>query len=321
MKQVDTLIVDKTGTLTEGKPSVSGLIPWGDYKEQDIWPILYGVNKASEHPLAKATNAYATAHGVAPLAMTDFKALAGRGVEAVYEGKHYYFGNDRLMQEIGAPLSQEQRHQVIERQRQGQTLSFLAIAQEVIAAVAITDKVKDTAAAAVQALQEQGITVVMLTGDNPTTAQAVAQQLGLTHYKAGMLPQDKQQEVERLQKEGKIVAMAGDGINDAPALAQAQVGIAMGTGTDIAIESAAITLVKGDLSGIVKARKLSEAVVKNIRENLFFALIYNTVGIPIAAGVLYPFFGILLSPMLGALAMSFSSVSVITNALRMANNK
>ena len=321
MKQVDTLIVDKTGTLTEGKPSVSDLIPWGDYKEQDIWPILYGVNKASEHPLAKATNAYATAHGVAPLAMTDFKALAGRGVEAVYEGKHYYFGNDRLMQEIGAPLSQAQRHQVIERQRQGQTLSFLAIAQEVIAAVAITDKVKDTAAAAVQALQEQGITVVMLTGDNPTTAQAVAQQLGLTHYKAGMLPQDKQQEVERLQKEGKIVAMAGDGINDAPALAQAQVGIAMGTGTDIAIESAAITLVKGDLSGIVKARKLSEAVVKNIRENLFFALIYNTVGIPIAAGVLYPFFGILLSPMLGALAMSFSSVSVITNALRMANNK
>ena len=321
MKQVDTLIVDKTGTLTEGKPSVSDLIPWGDYKEQDIWPILYGVNKASEHPLAKATNAYAAAHGVAPLAMTDFKALAGRGVEAVYEGKHYYFGNDRLMQEIGAPLSQAQRDQVIERQRQGQTLSFLAIAQEVIVAVAITDKVKDTAAAAVQALQAQGITVVMLTGDNPTTAQAVAQQLGLTHYKAGMLPQDKQQEVERLQKEGKIVAMAGDGINDAPALAQAQVGIAMGTGTDIAIESAAITLVKGDLSGIVKARKLSEAVVKNIRENLFFALIYNTVGIPIAAGVLYPFFGILLSPMLGALAMSFSSVSVITNALRMANNK
>ena len=321
MKQVDTLIVDKTGTLTEGKPSVSDLIPWGDYKEQDIWSILYGVNKASEHPLAKATNAYAAAHGVAPLAMTDFKALAGRGVEAVYEGKHYYFGNDRLMQEIGAPLSQAQRHQVIERQRQGQTLSFLAIAQEVIAAVAITDKVKDTAAAAVHALQEQGITVVMLTEDNPTTAQAVAQQLGLTHYKAGMLPQDKQQEVERLQQEGKIVAMAGDGINDAPALAQAQVGIAMGTGTDIAIESAAITLVKGDLSGIVKARKLSEAVVKNIRENLFFALIYNTVGIPIAAGVLYPFFGILLSPMLGALAMSFSSVSVITNALRMANNK
>ena len=204
-----------------------------------------------------------------------------------------------------------------EVQHKGQTLSFLAIEKEVIAAVAITDKVKDTAAEAIKALQAQGITVVMLTGDNPTTAQAVAEQIGLTHYKAGMLPQDKQQEVQRLQAEGKVVAMAGDGINDAPALAQAHVGIAMGTGTDITIESGQITLVKGDLGGIVKARALSEAVVKNIRENLFFALIYNTVGIPIAAGVLYPFFGILLSPMLAALAMSFSSVSVIANALRL----
>ena len=320
MKQVDTLIVDKTGTLTEGKPSVRALIPWAGYNEQTLWPILYGVNKSSEHPLAKATNAYAAEHGITPLAMTDFKALAGRGVEAIYEGKHYYFGNDRLMQEIGAALTEEQLSQVTEAQHKGQTLSFLAIEKEVIAAVAIVDKVKDTAAQAVKALQEQGITVVMLTGDNPITAQAVAQQLGLTHYKAGMLPEDKQKEVQHLQQQGKIVAMAGDGINDAPALAQAHVGIAMGTGTDIAIESAQITLVKGDLGGIVKMRTLSEAVVKNIRENLFFALVYNTVGIPIAAGVLYPFFGILLSPMLGALAMSFSSVSVITNALRL-NNK
>ena len=317
MKQVDTLIVDKTGTLTEGKPSVRALIPWAGYNEQTLWPILYGVNKSSEHPLAKATNTYAAEHGITPLAMTDFKALAGRGVEATYQGKHYYFGNDRLMQEIGATLTEGQLSQVTEAQRQGQTLSFLAIEKEVIAAVAIADKVKDTAAQAVKALQEQGITVVMLTGDNPITAQAVAQQLGLTHYKAGMLPEDKQKEVQHLQQQGKIVAMAGDGINDAPALAQAHVGIAMGTGTDIAIESAQITLVKGDLGGIVKMRTLSEAVVKNIRENLFFALVYNTVGIPIAAGVLYPFFGILLSPMLGALAMSFSSVSVITNALRL----
>ena len=317
MKQVDTLIVDKTGTLTEGKPSVRVLIPWAGYNEQTLWPILYGVNKSSEHPLAKATNTYAAEHGITPLAMTDFKALAGRGVEATYQGKHYYFGNDRLMQEIGATLTEGQLSQVTEAQRQGQTLSFLAIEKEVIAAVAIADKVKDTAAQAVKALQEQGITVVMLTGDNPITAQAVAQQLGLTHYKAGMLPEDKQKEVQHLQQQGKIVAMAGDGINDAPALAQAHVGIAMGTGTDIAIESAQITLVKGDLGGIVKMRTLSEAVVKNIRENLFFALVYNTVGIPIAAGVLYPFFGILLSPMLGALAMSFSSVSVITNALRL----
>ena len=317
MKQVDTLIIDKTGTLTEGKPSVSKLIPFADYSEQALLPILYGINKDSEHPLAKATNTYAAQQGVTPLAMTGFKALAGRGVTASYDGKNYYFGNDRLMQEIGATLTEAQRSQVSEVQHKGQTLSFLAIEKEVIAAVAITDKVKDTAAEAIKALQAQGITVVMLTGDNPTTAQAVAEQIGLTHYKAGMLPQDKQQEVQRLQAEGKVVAMAGDGINDAPALAQAHVGIAMGTGTDIAIESGQITLVKGDLGGIVKARALSEAVVKNIRENLFFALIYNTVGIPIAAGVLYPFFGILLSPMLGALAMSFSSVSVITNALRL----
>lgn len=317
MKQVDTLIIDKTGTLTEGKPSVSKLIPFADYSEQALLPILYGINKDSEHPLAKATNTYAAQQGVTPLAMTGFKALAGRGVIATYEGKNYYFGNDRLMQEIGATLTEAQRSQVSEVQHKGQTLSFLAIEKEVIAAVAITDKVKDTAAEAIKALQAQGITVVMLTGDNPTTAQAVAEQIGLTHYKAGMLPQDKQQEVQRLQAEGKVVAMAGDGINDAPALAQAHVGIAMGTGTDIAIESGQITLVKGDLGGIVKARALSEAVVKNIRENLFFALIYNTVGIPIAAGVLYPFFGILLSPMLAALAMSFSSVSVIANALRL----
>ncbi len=317
MKQVDTLIIDKTGTLTEGKPSLSKLIPFADYSEQALLPILYGINKDSEHPLAKATNTYAAQQGVTPLAMTGFKALAGRGVTATYEGKNYYFGNDRLMQEIGATLTEAQRNQVSEVQHKGQTLSFLAIEKEVIAAVAITDKVKDTAAEAIKALQAQGITVVMLTGDNPTTAQAVAEQIGLTHYKAGMLPQDKQQEVQRLQAEGKVVAMAGDGINDAPALAQAHVGIAMGTGTDIAIESGQITLVKGDLGGIVKARALSEAVVKNIQENLFFALIYNTVGIPIAAGVLYPFFGILLSPMLAALAMSFSSVSVIANALRL----
>ena len=321
MKQVDTLIVDKTGTLTEGKPSLRALIPWAGYDEQTLWPILYGLNKASEHPLAKATNAYAVEHGVIPLPMTDFKALAGRGVVASYEGKHYYFGNDRLMQEIGASLSEEQLSQVAQAQRQGQTLSFLAIEQEVLAAVAIADKIKDNAAQAVKDLQEQGVTVVMLTGDNPITAQAVAQQIGITHYKAGMLPEDKQQQVKLFQQQGKVVAMAGDGINDAPALAQADVGIAMGTGTDIAIESAQLTLVKGQLSGIVKAKKLSEAVVKNIRENLFFALVYNALGIPIAAGVLYPFFGILLSPMLGALAMSFSSVSVITNALRLGKKK
>ena len=193
----------------------------------------------------------------------------------------------------------------------------MATDREVIGAVAITDKLKDTTAQALRALQQVGVHIIMLTGDNELTAAAIARQIGLTDYRAGMLPQDKQEEVKRLQAQGKVVAMAGDGINDAPALAQADVGIAMGTGTDIAIESAPITLVKGDLSGIVKAKKLSKAVVKNIRENLFFALVYNVIGIPVAAGVLYPVFGILLSPMLGALAMSFSSVSVIGNALRL----
>ena len=193
----------------------------------------------------------------------------------------------------------------------------MATDREVIGAVAITDKLKDTTAQALRALQQVGVHIIMLTGDNELTAAAIARQIGLTDYRAGMLPQDKQEEVKRLQAQGKVVAMAGDGINDAPALAQADVGIAMGTGTDIAIESAPITLVKGDLSGIVKAKKLSKAVVKNIRENLFFALVYNVIGIPVAAGALYPVFGILLSPMLGALAMSFSSVSVISNALRL----
>ena len=206
-------------------------------------------------------------------------------------------------------------------QAAGKTVSLLAIEKEIIGVVTITDRVKTSTVQALQELQDLGVEIVMLTGDNPTTAAAIAKEIGISNYKAGMLPQNKQAEVARLQAEGKIVAMAGDGINDAPALAQANVGIAMGTGTDIAIESAEITLVKGDLNGIVKAKKLSKAVMKNIRENLFFALVYNAVGIPVAAGVLYPIFGILLSPMLGALAMSFSSVSVISNALRLRRTK
>ena len=225
------------------------------------------------------------------------------------------------MEEIGAPLSEEIQTVVKTAQAAGKTVSLLAIEKEIIGVVTITDRVKTSTAQAIQELQDLGVEIVMLTGDNPTTAAAIAKEIGISNYKAGMLPQNKQAEVARLQAEGKIVAMAGDGINDAPALAQANVGIAMGTGTDIAIESAEITLVKGDLNGIVKAKKLSKAVMKNIRENLFFALVYNAVGIPVAAGVLYPIFGILLSPMLGALAMSFSSVSVISNALRLRRTK
>ena len=225
------------------------------------------------------------------------------------------------MEEIGASLSKEIQTVVKTAQAAGKTVSLLAIEKEIIGVVTITDRVKTSTVQALQELQDLGVEIVMLTGDNPTTAAAIAKEIGISNYKAGMLPQNKQAEVARLQAEGKIVAMAGDGINDAPALAQANVGIAMGTGTDIAIESAEITLVKGDLNGIVKAKKLSKAVMKNIRENLFFALVYNAVGIPVAAGVLYPIFGILLSPMLGALAMSFSSVSVISNALRLKRTK
>ena len=317
MNKVNTLVIDKTGTLTEGKPSVSEVFTFGNRSEKDLLQVLYSLNQHSEHPLAKATNAYTQAQGATPLPFTNFEALAGRGVKASYEGKNYFFGNERLMEEIGAPLSEEIQTVVKTAQAAGKTVSLLAIEKEIIGVVTITDRVKTSTVQALQELQDLGVEIVMLTGDNPTTAAAIAKEIGISNYKAGMLPQNKQAEVARLQAEGKIVAMAGDGINDAPALAQADVGIAMGTGTDIAIESAPITLVKGDLSGIVKAKKLSKAVVKNIRENLFFALVYNVIGIPVAAGALYPVFGILLSPMLGALAMSFSSVSVISNALRL----
>ena len=317
MNRVDTLVIDKTGTLTEGKPSLSELFTFGKCSSQELLGVLYGLNQHSEHPLAQATNTYAQAQGISPLPFTDFEALTGRGVKARREEALYFFGNERLMEEIGVPLSAEIQRVVKAAQTAGKTVSLLARAKEVIGAVAIADKLKPSTNQALEDLKELGVAIVMLTGDNPITTAAIAKEVGLSNYQAGMLPQDKQAEVARLQAQGKIVAMAGDGINDAPALAQANVGIAMGTGTDIAIESAEITLVKGDLNGIVKAKRLSKAVVKNIRENLFFALVYNAVGIPIAAGVLYPIFGILLSPMLGALAMSFSSVSVISNALRL----
>ena len=321
MNKVNTLVIDKTGTLTEGKPSVSEVFTFGNRSEKDLLQVLYSLNQHSEHPLAKATNAYTQAQGATPLSFTNFEALAGRGVKASYEGKNFFFGNERLMEEIGAPLSEEIQTVVKTAQAAGKTVSLLAIEKEIIGVVTITDRVKTSTVQALQELQDLGVEIVMLTGDNSLTAAAIAKEIGISNYKAGMLPQNKQAEVARLQAEGKIVAMAGDGINDAPALAQANVGIAMGTGTDIAIESAEITLVKGDLNGIVKAKKLSKAVMKNIHENLFFALVYNVVGIPVAAGVLYPIFGILLSPMLGALAMSFSSVSVISNALRLRRTK
>jgi len=247
----------------------------------------------------------------------DFSAVTGKGVEAVIDGKKIALGNPKMMEYAKAEITSEMAAEAKKYQKQGKTVSYLSINNLVLGYVVIGDKIKITSAKAIKELQDKGIDVIMLTGDNHDTAQAVASELNLTDFKASMLPEDKQKEVKKLQENGKVVAMAGDGINDAPALAQSDVGIAMGTGTDVAIESATITLVKGDLHGIVKAKELSNAVMRNIRQNLFFALIYNTLGVPIAAGVLFPFFGILLSPMIAALAMSFSSVSVIANSLRL----
>lgn len=318
MYKVDTLIVDKTGTITEGKPTVEAIgTSKGDYSEKEVLQYIASLNNSSEHPLAEATVKYGKEKGVEIVKTENFNAVTGKGVEGKIKGKKIALGNVKMMEHVNATLSSELENAANEHQKKGKTVSYLAIEKEVVGYVVIGDKIKSTSAEAIKALQGKGITVIMLTGDNYDTAQAVAKELNLADFKAGMLPEDKLAEVKKLQEQGHIVAMAGDGINDAPALAKSDVGIAMGTGTDVAIESAMITLVKGDLHGIVKARNLSDAVMKNIKQNLFFALIYNTIGIPIAAGVLYPVFGLLLSPMIAALAMSFSSVSVIANALRL----
>ena len=318
MDEVDTLIIDKTGTITEGKPTVETVGTFDNrFTKNDVLQYIVSLNTNSEHPLAEATVTYGKEQRVAVLGSDGFNAVTGKGVEGKVNGKHVALGNPELMQQVQAQIASKMEAEAKTFQKQGKTVSFLAIDGKVSGYVVIADKIKATSAKAIKELQDQGIAVVMLTGDNHDTAQAVAQELHLTDFKASMLPQEKLKEVERLQNSGRIVAMAGDGINDAPALAKSDIGIAMGTGTDVAIESAMITLVKGDLHGIVKAKHLSHAVMKNIKQNLFFALIYNTIGIPIAAGVLFPFFGILLSPMIAALAMSFSSVSVIANALRL----
>ncbi len=317
MNAIDTLIVDKTGTLTEGKPSVEKIGAVHNSSETEVLNYIVALNALSEHPLAEATLRYAEEKNVSITKAEDFNAVTGKGVTGSLEGKKVALGNKKMMEEASAKLDGVLEKEALNEQQKGKTVSFLAVDREVLGYVVISDKIKATSKKAIQSLKEKGIAVIMLTGDNEDTARAVANELDLTDFKAGMLPQDKQSEVARLQKEGKHVAMAGDGINDAPALAQSNVGIAMGTGTDVAIESAAITLVKGDLHGIVKAKNLSDAVMRNIKQNLFFALVYNSIGVPVAAGVLYPFFGILLSPMIAALAMSFSSVSVIANALRL----
>ncbi|UMB52438.1 cadmium-translocating P-type ATPase [Lutibacter sp. A64] len=321
MNKVDTLIVDKTGTITEGKPSVEKVIATDSIDESILVQYITSLNQYSEHPLAAAIVNYGKSKNSSITKVSDFEAVAGKGVIGKVENKNIALGNDNLLKQYTITISESLSNKVIVEQEQGKTVSYIAIDNKAVGYVTIFDAIKTTSQNAIKELQNNGVDVIMLTGDNKNTAKFVAKQLNLKHFKAECLPQDKLNEIKMLQNTGKIVAMAGDGINDAPALAQSDVGIAMGTGTDVAIESASITLVKGDLQGIVKAKKLSHAVVKNIKQNLFFAFIYNVIGVPIAAGILYPFFGLLLSPMIAALAMSFSSVSVIVNALRLRNIK
>ncbi len=317
MNKVDTLIVDKTGTITEGKPSVEKVIATGTLDKIILVQYITSLNQYSEHPLAEAVVNYGKVKNTSITKVNDFEAVAGKGVTGTVEGKKVALGNVKLLEQLSIYIASELNNKVIAEQEQGKTVSYIAVDGQAVGYVSIFDAIKKTSQNAINELQENGIQVIMLTGDNKNTAKAVAEQLNLKHYKAECLPEDKLNEIKRLQEQGNIVAMAGDGINDAPALAQSDVGIAMGTGTDVAIESASITLVKGDLQGIVKAKKLSHNVVKNIKQNLFFAFVYNIFGVPIAAGILYPIFGLLLSPMIAALAMSFSSISVIINALRL----
>ena len=322
MNKTDTLIVDKTGTLTEGKPSVEKIVAETGYNEENILQNIASLNTHSEHPLAQAIVNYGKEKKISFSSnIKDFSAVAGKGVTGVVDDKNMALGNKKLMEEISVAIPKTLEEKVRAEQQLGKTVSYISIDGTVAGYITITDKIKFTSKQAIEELLNDGMQVIMLTGDNAGTAKAVADELHLTGFKAEFLPEDKLKEIKRLQSENKIVAMAGDGINDSPALAQADVGIAMGTGTDVAIESAEITLVKGDLQGIVKAKHLSKAVMRNIHENLWFAFIYNVLGIPIAAGILYPFFGILLSPMIAAVAMSFSSVSVIINSLRLRSIK
>jgi Cu+-exporting ATPase len=315
MEQIDTLVVDKTGTLTEGKPKVVSIITQG-VSEADALRFAASVEQASEHPLAAAILAAAKERGIVLAPVLGFDSPTGKGAIGMVEQRRVVLGNAKFLAELNiatAPL--EAQAEQLRRDRA--TAIYLAIDGKAAGVIAIADPIKPTTPEALKAFADEGVRVVMLTGDNRTTAQAVARKLGITEIEAEVLPDQKSAVIEKLRREGRVVAMAGDGVNDAPALAAADVGIAMGTGTDVAIESAGITLLKGDLTGIVRARRLSQAAMHNIRQNLFFAFIYNAAGVPIAAGVLYPFFGILLSPVIGAAAMALSSVSVVANALRL----
>ncbi len=318
LRDVDTVVVDKTGTITEGKPKVVevGVAPGAGLDETGLLRVAAGLERGSEHPLAAAIVAAAAARGLSPGAVSDFESLTGRGVRGKLSGRIVALGNAAWIGSLGADTGALAERTGGQR-REGRTVVFVALDQKLAGWIAVEDPVKATTPDAIRALHEAGLRIVMLTGDNRTTAEAVAKRLGIDEVEADVLPERKAEVVRRLQGEGRRVAMAGDGINDAPALAQADVGVAMGTGTDVAMESAGVTLVKGDLGALVRARRLSQATVRNIHQNLFWAFAYNAAGIPVAAGVLYPVFGVLLSPMIAAAAMSFSSVTVITNALRL----
>jgi len=316
MKKVDTLVVDKTGTLTVGKPKLVEIVPVQEVEENKILYFAASLERGSEHPLASAIAKAAEERNITLTDVEDFESITGKGVTGRINGHKVALGNHKLLDDLGIDYSK-----FIERankmRAEGQTVMFVAVDGKLIGVLGVADPIKETTPQAIEALHKEGIRIVMVTGDNKITAEAVAKKLNIDEYIAEVLPAEKTQVIKKLQEEGKIVAMAGDGINDAPALAQAHVGIAMGTGTDIAMESADVTLLKGDLNGIVRARQLSKATMRNIKQNLFWAFIYNTIGVPIAAGILYPFSGLLLSPIFAAAAMSFSSVSVIGNALRL----
>ncbi len=320
LQKVDTLALDKTGTLTRGKPELMSVIAMGDETEDQLVRLVASLERASEHPLAAAIVDAAQTNGLSLMPAEEFRSLTGRGVVGRIGGHEVAAGNEALLAELGVEDG-ELKSKAEGLRQQGQTVIFAVVDGRPAGMLGIADPIKPEAVQAIRDLRDEGLRVVMLTGDSQSTAAAVARQVGITDFEAGVLPDHKAEVIKKLQQQGRVVAMAGDGVNDAPALAQAQVGIAMGTGTDVAMESAGITLIKGDLAALVRARRLSRAVMRNIRENLFFAFIYNSVGVPIAAGILYPEFGILLSPILAAAAMSFSSVSVITNALRLRSAK
>ncbi len=315
-EKVDTLVVDKTGTLTEGKPKVVAVISLSDIGEDALLSLAAALERNSEHPLAAAIVRAAKEKGLALATVEDFSSVTGIGVMGMIEGRKLAIGNARMLDALSLNTDPA-RAQAEDRRRNGETVMFVASETAVLGLICVADPIKETAPAALKALHQAGLSIVMLTGDNKLTAAAVGAKLGIDRIEADVLPQDKSNVVKALQQEGRIVAMAGDGVNDAPALAQADIGVAMGTGTDVAMESAGVTLVKGDLMGIVRARRLSQMTMSNIRQNLFFAFIYNALGVPVAAGVLYPAFGLTLSPIIAAAAMSLSSVSVIANALRL----